>query len=327
MPRLIRPVLWTSLAACAALSLAACGDKTAAPAAETQSAPTAAQADAFVADFNTQFKALNKYVASAQWLQATYITDDSQMIASRAGEQALEFGYTKGQAAKPFYVLKDLSPVTARSLQLIRIGAVSPSKAEDRTALATVLSDMEANYGKGQWCRKSATGNDECLSLPAVEKIVNNVSLTNSPAQIAEAWAGWHATAKPIRDEYQKFVGLYNGGAKESGYADAGEWWRGGYDMSPADFAAETERLWGQVKPLYDALHCHVRNKLNEKYGDAVVSKDGLIPAHLLGNMWAQQWGNLYPLVEPYKGVSDLDVSASLEAQRKAEYQTLLTGF
>ncbi len=319
--------LWASLAASAALSLAACGDKTAAPAAEAKSAPTAAQADAFVADFNKQYKALGKYVASAQWLQATYITDDSQMIASRAGEQALEFSYNEGQAAKPFYVLKDLSPVTARSLQLIRISSVSPSKAEDRTALAAVLSDMEANYGKGQWCRKSAAGNDECLSLPEVEKIVNNVELKNSPAQIAEAWAGWHATAKPIRDDYQTFVGLYNGAAEESGYADAGEWWRGGYDMSPADFSAETERLWGQVKPLYDALHCHVRNKLNEKYGDSVVAKDGLIPAHLLGNMWAQQWGNLYPLVEPYKGVSDLDVSATLETQRKAEYQTLLAAF
>ncbi|WP_273453742.1 M2 family metallopeptidase [Nevskia ramosa] len=319
--------LWASLAASAALSLAACGDKTAAPAAEAKSAPTAAQADAFVADFNKQFKALGKYVASAQWLQSTYITDDSQMIASRAGEQALEFSYNEGQAAKPFYVLKDLSPVTERSLQLIRISSVSPSKAEDRTALAAVLSDMEANYGKGQWCRKSAAGNDECLSLPEVEKIVNNVELKNSPAQIAEAWAGWHATAKPIRDDYQNFVGLYNGAAKESGYADAGEWWRGGYDMSPADFSAETERLWGQVKPLYDALHCHVRNKLNEKYGDSVVAKDGLIPAHLLGNMWAQQWGNLYPLVEPYKGVSDLDVSASLQAQRKTEYQTLLAAF
>ena len=325
MPRLIHPrILWAS---CAALSLTACGDRTAVPAAEAKPAPTAAQADAFVADFNKQFKALGKYVASAQWLQATYITDDSQMIASRAGEQALEFSYNEGQAAKPFYVLKDLSPVTERSLQLIRISSVSPSKAEDRTALAAVLSDMEANYGKGQWCRKSAAGNDECLSLPEVEKIVNNVELKNSPAQIAEAWAGWHATAKPIRDDYQNFVGLYNGAAKESGYADAGEWWRGGYDMSPADFSAETERLWGQVKPLYDALHCHVRNKLNEKYGDSVVSKDGLIPAHLLGNMWAQQWGNLYPLVEPYKGVSDLDVSASLQAQRKTEYQTLLAAF
>lgn len=328
--RTMRHLLPAGLAASVALGLAACG-KTTAPTGTTApaagAAVTAADADQFVAAFNKEYKELGKYAASAQWLQATYITDDSQLISSKAGEQVLEFSYNKGQAAKPFYVLKDLSPVTGRALELIKLGSVAPSDPAARTALSKVLSDMEANYGKGQWCHKSAAGNEECLSLTQIEKIVNNVDFKNSPAQIAEAWAGWHSTAKPIRDDYQNFVGLYNGAAKESGFADAGEWWRGGYDMSPADFSAETERLWGQMKPLYDALHCHVRTKLNEKYGDAVVSKDGLIPAHLLGNMWAQQWGNVYPLVEPYKGVSDLDVSASLKAQRDAEYKTLLSGF
>ena len=325
-------LLQAGVAASLAIGLAACGGGQPPPPAAAVPTPappatTAADADRFVADYNRELKALSKYVSSAQWLQATYITDDSQLIASKAGEQALEFSYTRGQAAKPFYVLKDLTPDTARALQLIRISSVSPAKAEDRAALSTVLSDMEANYGKGQWCHKTAAGNDECLSLTEIEKIIGNPGFTTSPAQLAEAWAGWHATARPIRDDYQKFVGLYNAAAKESGYADAGEWWRGGYDMTPAEFSAETERLWGQVKPLYDALQCHVRNKLNEKYGDAVVPKDGLIPAHLLGNMWAQQWGNVYPLVEPYKGVSDLDVSAALAAQRKAELKTLLVAY
>ena len=324
-------LIQAGLVAGLALGLSACGKRAetaAAPvAAATPAAATSADADAFVANFNKQARDLGKYYASAQWLQATYITDDSQLIASKYGEQFLEFNFNQGQAAKPFYALKDLQPDTARALSLIKIGTVAPSDPDNRAKLATVLSDMEANYGKGQWCRKNAGGNEECLSLPQIEAIVNNVDGKRSPAEIAEAWAGWHATAKPIRDEYQNFVGLYNGAAKESGYADAGEWWRGGYDMSPADFSAETERLWGQMKPLYDALHCHVRAKLNTKYGDAVVPKGGPIPAHLLGNMWAQQWANLYPLVEPYKGVTNLDVSTVLKTQRDAELKTLLAGY
>lgn len=314
-----------------ALGLSACGKQaeTTLPAATAQptATATAAGADAFVAEFNSQAKELGKYAASAQWLQSTYITDDSQLIASKYGEQFLEFNFNQGQAAKPFYALKDLKPDTARALSLIKLGTVAPSDPANRTKLATVLSDMEANYGKGQWCRKNAAGNDECLSLPQIEEIVNNVDGKRTPDEIAAAWAGWHASAKPIRDDYQNFVTLYNGAAQESGYADAGEWWRGGYDMSPAEFSAETERLWGQMKPLYDALHCHVRTKLNARYGDAVVSKTGPIPAHLLGNMWAQQWANLYPLVEPYKGVSDLDVSAVLKRQRDAELKTLLAAY
>src|SRR5690606_37329058 len=148
-----------------------------------------------------------------------------------------------------------------------------------------------------------------------------------SPEKRAEAWAGWHATSKPIRGDYQRFVELGNEGARELGFANLGEMWRAGYDMTPAAFDAEVERLWAQVKPLYDALHCNVRAKLNQKYGDAVVPKDGMIPAHLLGNMWAQQWSNIYPLVEPYPGIGSLDVTAALKAQRDAEYKKLLTEF
>src|SRR6185369_1182739 len=134
------------------------------------------------------------------------------------------------------------------------------------------------------------------------------------------AWKGWHETARAIRKDYQRFVEIVNQGAKEMGRADAGEVWRSAYDMTPAEFAAETERLWTQVKPLYNELHCYVRAKLNAKYGDGVVPKNGLIPAHLLGNMWAQEWSNIYPLVEPYPGVAGVDVTAALKKQRDAEF-------
>jgi peptidyl-dipeptidase A len=203
----------------------------------------------------------------------------------------------------------------------------APSDPKLQAELAKILAKMDANYGTGKWCHKDAAGNEKCQTLPEIEKIVNNPEGKNTPAQMAEAWAGWHATAKPIRADYQRFVEIVNQGAKEMGYADTGEVWRGGYDMTPAQFAEETERLWHQVKPLYEQLHCYVRGKLNAKYGDALVPKKGQIPAHLLGNMWAQAWGNLYPLVEPYKGVSKLDVTATLKKERQAEYDALLKGF
>jgi peptidyl-dipeptidase A len=131
--------------------------------------------------------------------------------------------------------------------------------------------------------------------------------------ELLRAWEGWHFTANELRPLYSRFVELANEGAKEIGYKDLGELWRSGYDMSPAEFETETERLWTQVKPLYDQLHCHVRAKLVEKYGKDKVPEAGLIPAHLLGNMWAQEWGNIYPLVEPYKGAASIDVTKALK--------------
>lgn len=301
----------------------------AAAASSVASAPevTPAAADAFIARYNEHYRAMYPGITAAQWVQSTYITDDSQLLASEANTRALEFGFHAAQDAKPFYGLKDLKPETARGLTLIRVGSAAPAEAAEREEMAKIGSRMEANYGAGKWCHADKSGNQTCQTLPEIEQTVNNVKLDKSPQEIAEAWAGWHATAKPIRKDYQRFIELQNKAAKGSGFVDMGEMWRAGYDMSPADFEQETERLWGQVKPLYEALHCYTRTKLNAKYGDAVVPKNGLIPAHLLGNMWAQQWGNLYPLLEPYHGVADLDVSAALKVQREAELKKLQAGF
>ena len=91
--------------------------------------------------------------------------------------------------------------------------------------------------------------------------------------------------------------------------------WQSGYDMPAADFDAESARLWGQVEPLYDALHCYVRRELADTYGEDRVPLDGPIPAHLLGNMWSQSWGNIYDLVEPYPEVAAPDVTTALVEQ------------
>jgi peptidyl-dipeptidase A len=314
----MRPLL--IVAACT-LALAACGkkDQAAGDATPTAAAPSAADADQFIAGINADLRRMLPYVNAAQWLQATYITDDSQMIASRANEEYLGWQAGKVQEAKKFNGTEGLSADTARALMLLKnVSAPAPSDPQLQAELAQIMSRMEANYGAGKWCRSE----NDCLNLNQIEKIINDPQ--QSPEARAAAWKGWQETARPIRKDYQRFVELINQGAKEMGFANAGEVWRGAYDMSPADFAQETDRLWAQVKPLYDELHCHVRAKLNARYGDATVPKEGPIPSHLLGNMWAQQWSNIYPLVEPYQGVGSLDVTAALQKQRDDIYAQLV---
>jgi peptidyl-dipeptidase A len=303
-------------------TLVACG-KPPAP------APTAADADAFVASVNDELRKKWAVFNSAAWLQANFITSDSQLIATRFSEEFLAMNAKWLQEAKKYAKVEGLKPETARALQLImNVSAPPPSDPAKQAELAKLLSDMEANYGAGKWCTKDKAGTENCLTIQAIEKIINNADLKTPPEEIAAAWAGWHATAKPIRDEYARMVQLLNEGAVELGAKDAGEVWRGGYDMPAAAFAEETERLWSQVKPLYEQLHCHVRARLNKKYGDAVVPKDGKIPAHLLGNMWAQQWSNVYPLMQPFPDTgSNLDVTGTLVKQREKHYNDLLAKF
>lgn len=316
----MRNLLLVPLAA--AVLLAGCGKKDdGAPGAATPAA-----AASFMAGVNDDFRRFIPYVSAAQWAQQTYITDDTQMLSSRANDEWLAYLTGKLDESKRFNGL-ELDKETARGLLLLKLSTANPAPndAAKRAELTRVLARMESNYGAGKWC---PTPGGECLNLTQIEKIVDDPN--RSPEERAAAWAGWHATATPIKEDYAKFVELSNEGARELGFANLGEMWRAGYDMSPAEFEQTVEKLWTQLKPLYEALHCTVRATLNEKYGDQVVPKDGLIPAHLLGNMWAQQWSNIYPLVEPYKlsnKGNSLDVTGALKTRRDALYRKLLADF
>ncbi len=169
---------------------------------------------------------------------------------------------------------------------------------------------MEGMYGAAKYCPKGRT------PVRIKPSSANILATSRNYDELTEAWTGWHSTARPIRKDYVRFVELANEGAQELGFADLGAMWRSNYDMPPDDFTKEAARLWEQVKPLYGSLHCYVRGKLQKTYGQDHVPAGKPIPAQLLGNMWAQQWGEIYPLVEPYPGATDLNVTAALVKQK-----------
>ncbi|MGE3731030.1 MAG: M2 family metallopeptidase, partial [Lysobacterales bacterium] len=277
--------------------------------------PSAEQADRLVSTVNARLRTDYPEQAAAQWLSATYITPDSQRIAAKANERALAELKRNVEQAAAFDGVS-LSTETRRALDLLKLSTAMPApKDPARLArLTTLAAKMEGAYGAGKYCRDGESG-DQCRDLIQLSEVL--ASHQDYDAQL-DAWTGWHKVARPMRADYQEFAGLINEGAREIGFADVGEMWRAGYDMSPAEFEIEADRLWGQVEPLYEQLHCYVRGRLQQKYGERG-SVGGMIPAHLTGNMWAQQWGNIYDLVEPYPGVSSLDVGAALKRERDAD--------
>ena len=156
--------------------------------------------------------------------------------------------------------------------------------------MTQIAASLEADYGKGKYCRKP----DDCLDITAIERIMGE---SRDPNELKDLWVGWHKVGAPMRKRYSRFVDLSNQGARELGFKDTGVLWRAGYDMPPEQFSAEVDRLWEQVRPLYLSLHTYVRARLSQKYGPQIVPPDGPIPAHLLGNPWAQEWGNIFPLL------------------------------
>ncbi len=267
-------------------------------------------ARAFLDRFDRDARVSSVEARKAAWVQATHITEDTQWLAAKASERALSYQSEQARRSR-IYDVDAQDRETGRLLKLLQLSSGVPSNPAELSELTTLSAKLDAMYGAGRYCPDGAEG-DDCLRLNHLEDMLRD---SQNPAELLEAWKGWRTISPAMKADYQRFVELQNIGAQDLGYADAGAYWRAGYDMPADEFSAEVERLWSQVQPLYEALHCHVRAQLNQQYGDQVAPAQGPIPAHLLGNMWAQQWGNLYPRMTPYQGVSNLDVTKALQEQ------------
>lgn len=272
---------------------------------------TAEEAKAYVQKLNADLLQLDVRDSTAQWVKSTYITDDTERLAADADDALLAYTAQALRDIQRFQGLK-LDPETARMLYLLRVNntLLAPNDAKARKELTELGAKMEGLYGKGKYCGKDGKG--PCRDLEQLSDVMDQSRDWNA---LLDAWTGWHAVGAGIRPLYVRFVELANQGARDNGFANLGDLWRSAYDMPPADFEKETDRIWAQVKPLYEALHCYVRAKLQDVYGKDRIPDRGPIPAHVLGNMWAQEWTNIYPLVEPYKGVGNLDVTGALKAK------------
>ena len=259
--------------------------------------PTVEEAARFVEQAETRLAALNVEANRAQWIAANFITADTQAIAAKENERFIAAGVDLAKAAARFDAVRDLPYDVRRKLDLIKLKLVSPGPEDPaRTAEMTrIAAEMEATYGAGKYCPAGATG-DDCLDINEITRVMRE---SRDPRRLLEVWRGWHTISPPMRDQYTRYVALMNEGARELGYRDVGAMWRSKYDMPPEAFSAEIDRLWNQVRPLYEALHCYVRANLTRQYGASVVPPGRPIPAHILGNIWAQEWGNVYDLVAP----------------------------
>jgi peptidyl-dipeptidase A len=317
----------------ASVALLALAAGLAAPAAAQDTAPAAAAAPAypmtaqgaaeFIAAAEKDLAAWSVDANRIGWVNATYITDDTDALAAQIGTVGTEKQVQYALDAARYAQVQGLDPVVARKLDILRNGIVLPAPTTPgaATELNNISTELQSAYGKGK-----GTLGGQPISGSDIEAEMGN--LEHTPAEFAEMWASWHDNVgAPMREDYARMIAIANEGAQGLGFPDAGAMWRSNYDMPPDEFAAMTERLWQEVKPLYMALHTYVRTRLNEKYGNEVQPAAGPIRADLLGNMWAQEWGNIYPLVAP-EGAGDIgyDIGELLMAKGKSSLDMVHIG-
>jgi len=281
--------------------------------------PTLAEAKDFMDRAEQTLLTLTVDSARADWVKSTFITEDTEILAAQADEKQIAAAVKLVKEAQRFRSLQ-LPSDLARKFELLRnsLTLATPADPRESAELAQIASSMEGVYGRGKYCPAGG----KCLDLEQLSQILRT---SRDPKQLEDAWVGWQSIAKPIKQPYARYVELGNRGARELGFADTGAMWRAKYDMPPDQFAREMDRLWEQVKPLYLSLHAYVRAKLREKYGD-LVPASGPIPSHLLGNMWAQEWQNIYPLAAPKDADPGYDLTAILKARNTTQVDLVRYG-
>ena len=271
-------------------------------------APAPEEAKKFIEHAEQELFELGLKAERAEWVAKNFITDDTEAIASDADEAANTAATNYAKEAHRFDHI-NLPPELARKRLLLELAAGFPAPDDPKAQkeLARILTSLDDDYGKGKWCPDGA--DKPCMDITKIERIL---ATSRDPEELKRAWIGWHAVGAPMRQRYARMVELGNAGAKQLGYADVGALWRSNYDMPADAFAKEMDRLWTQLQPLYLSLHAYVRGQLAKKYGKDVVPANGPIPIHLLGNLWGQEWNNIYPLLDAPKSAQSFDLTKIL---------------
>lgn len=288
----------------------------------TDKKPTVADAESFIKRAEEELLRLGIKAERASWIQSNFITEDTETLAAEANEEIIAVTTKLAEESRKFDGLQ-LPYDTARKMKLLKLSLTlpAPDNPQERSELTKIAASMEGDYGKGKYCPEGDKG--KCLSLGDMEKIM---ATSRDPEELKKIWVAWHKVSPPYRARYNRFVELGNKGAKEMGFSDMGALWRSQYDMPPDEFSKEMERLWLQVKPLYDSLYTYTRFKLAQKYGTKVVPLDKPIPAHLLGNMWSQTWDNVYPLLKPESSDVGYDLTKILKERNTDAKQMVRYG-
>ncbi|OLE15440.1 MAG: peptidyl-dipeptidase [Acidobacteria bacterium 13_1_20CM_4_57_11] len=279
---------------------------------EKKNPPTVAGAQRFLEDVESRYFDLTNKAQRASWVEENFITEDTEQIAAEANQELNTFSAEMSKKAHEFDKLT-LPPEMARKMLLLKLasGFPAPADPKEQKELAQVLASLDGDYGKGKWCPSGDAA--KCMDVTAVGKLM---ATSREPEELKRAWVGWHAVGAPMRQRYARMVELGNKGSRELGFADAGALWRSNYDMPPDEFTKETDRLWEQLRPLYESLHAYVRGQLRKKYGNEIVPASGPIPAHLLGNIWSQEWNNVYSLMDSPKPAQSYDLTKILQERK-----------
>ncbi|OTF79966.1 hypothetical protein BLA29_003639 [Euroglyphus maynei] len=199
-------------------------------------------------------------------------------------------------------------PLLRRLFEKISVLGIPALDEEDSVLFTSITTELSKTYDQASICLAGKCGLDLDPDLYRL------MAHSRDYEELKEIWIKWREQAgRPNRQRYIDYIRLGNKAAIANGFQTLDDLWL--FPWETPDFKQQVETIWEELKPYYQKLHAYVRMRLREFYGSERMPEDGTIPAHILGNMWSQSWGNIYDLVAPYPNRKSLDVTETMIAQ------------
>ncbi|CAG2108942.1 unnamed protein product, partial [Medioppia subpectinata] len=282
-----------------------------------------AQAIAYLNRVNTNLATEMNKNTEAEWNYATDIRDSTAKAREEATKAFNKFQKEQSIETKK-YDWTNFEPKNKRQFEKLAIIGTAALTGDDEQNYIKATSNMETTYSTAKVCLGECTCNCNQELDPHLNKIMAE---SKDYALLEEVWTKWRdVSGKLMRKDFIEYYTLGNKAATlnklpNKEFKTLDDLWL--FPWETPDIKTQTEDLWKKLKPFYEKLHAYVRKHLKKAYPDKMPA-DGTIPAHLLGNMWAQQWSNIMntvPGVDPYPDVKTIDVTDEMVKQEKTAKQ------
>ncbi|KRT82001.1 Peptidase, partial [Oryctes borbonicus] len=196
-----------------------------------------------------------------------------------------------------------------RFLSVVGPAALPPDQLDRYNRL---INDMLAIYNAASIC---AYNEPLRCGLKLQPDLTNIMAKNRNWDELQHVWTEWRRnTGSKYKDTYEQLVTLSNTAAKLNNFTNTADYWN--FPFESQNFDVDLEEAWEEVKPLYEQLHAYVRRRLRDYYGPEKINRQAPLPAHILGNMWAQSWVDIFDISQPYPGRNFLDVGPEMERQQ-----------
>ncbi len=300
-------------------------------AAQETSQVTIEEAKKFIETTNTLKKEVTDRVDEAWYIRDRYWTLDTDNHRTELYNKAIAVEINSAYEAikyKDLNLNKDLSRRLADLLWMgdYLSGHPHPEGERKVALLKKTTDELTQRYSSSTACINSDSNKEICFNA---HQLSEKMAASDNEGELKSLWEAWHNNMASLKPLFQQQLQLNNEGAQRFGFSNRAEMQLSEFERPLEDLLEELDRTWNDVKPLYDALHLHIRNKLDEKYGEDFVPVNQTIPAHLLGSPNVTNLSQLYDLVKPEGAVTDrgYNIDVKLKEKPDVDVESMVRGF